>query len=145
MDPMDRVDREPASPTTAGKRRPGHGTVLIVGAEQSLRVVMRRMLARRGFDALEAADADEAVASLRSHGDAIAGVVLDLGMPARVAEETFACLRLARENVPVLFTGGYGEEIVAARLAGSADTDFLPKPFGLDALGAKADDLFANG
>jgi hypothetical protein len=47
--------------------------------------------------------------------------------------------------VPVLFTGGYGEDTVAARLVGAAETDFLPKPFGLDALGEKAGELFGVG
>jgi hypothetical protein len=44
-----------------------------------------------------------------------------------------------------LLTGGYGEDAVAARLVGAAGTDFLPKPFGLGALGAKAGDLFGSG
>ena len=142
MNAMDGFEHEQNAPPAALAPRPGHALLLIVGAEPELRSVMRRMLARRGFVALEASNAPEAVEAIRMHGDAVAGVVLDLGMPSPVAEEIFGHLRAARADLPVLFTGGYGEEILTRRLAGAAGTAFLPKPFGLDALGSKAGDLF---
>jgi CheY-like chemotaxis protein len=123
-----------------------HGvTVLIVGAERSVRTVTQRMLERRGFRTLAAAGEGEALALFRRRAGQIAGVVLDLGMPGMDAEAIFAELRSVRADVPILLTGGYGEDAVAARLVGAAGTDFLPKPFGLDALGAKAGGLFGSG
>jgi two-component system cell cycle sensor histidine kinase/response regulator CckA len=115
-----------------------------VGIERSVRTVTQRMLERRGFQTLEASGGGEALALFRGRASEIAGVVLDLGMPGMDAEAIFVGLRCVRTDVPILLTGGYGEDAVAARLVGAAETDFLPKPFGLDALGAKAGDLFGS-
>ncbi len=142
MDPRDRKSAPPGTAAPATKR---NVMVLIVGVERSVRAVTQRMLERRGFRTLEACGGNEALALFRGRAGEIAGVVLDLGMPGMDAETIFGELRCVRADVPILLTGGYGEDAVAARLVGTAGTDFLPKPFGLDALGAKAGDLFGSG
>jgi CheY-like chemotaxis protein len=138
-------DRESEQPRTAAKAAERSVMVLIVGVERSVRAVTQRMLERRGFRTLEASGGGEALALFRGREGEIAGVVLDLGMPGMDAEAIFSELRCVRTDLPVLFTGGYGEDTVVTHLAGAAGTDFLPKPFGLDALGAKAGDLFGSG
>jgi len=142
---MDQRDRESAQPPPAAAEGERNVMVLIVGVEHSVRAVTQRMLERRGFRTLEACGGGEALALFRGRAGEIAGVVLDLGMPGMDAEAIFGALRCARADVPILLTGGYGEDAVAARLVGAAGTDFLPKPFGLGALGAKAGDLFGSG
>jgi DNA-binding response OmpR family regulator len=141
MDQRDRVSAQPPTDTAATAR---NVVVLIVGVERSVRAVTQRMLERRGFRTLEACGRGEALALFRGRAGEIAGVVLDLGMPGMDAEAIFGALRCVRADVPILLTGGYGEDAVAARLVGTAGTDFLPKPFGLGALGAKAGDLFRS-
>ena len=129
-----------ASPATE------HGVaVLIIVAEQPVRSVTQRMLERRGFRTLEASDGSEALALLRDPVRDVTGVVLDLGMPGIDAEAIFSALRSTRSDLPILFTGGYCEESVSARLVGAVGTDFLPRPFGLGVLAAKAGDLFRPG
>jgi two-component system cell cycle sensor histidine kinase/response regulator CckA len=142
---MDQRDREPNPPGNAAPATERSVVVLIVGVERSVRAVTQRMLERRGFRTLEACGGGEALALFRLRAGEIAGVVLDLGMPGMDAETIFGELRCVRADVPILLTGGYGEDAVAARLVGTAGTDFLPKPFGLDALGTKAGDLFGSG
>ena len=142
MDQRDRVSVQPPKDAAATACK---AVVLIVGVEHSVRAVTQRMLERRGFRTLEACGGGEALALFRGRRGEIAGVVLDLGMPGMDAEAIFGELRCVRADVPILLTGGYGEDAVAARLVGAAGTDFLPKPFGLDALGAKAGDLFGSG
>jgi len=140
---------ENAKPTTPNGNAPRaterRVTVLIVVAERSVRSVTQRMLERRGFRTLEASDGSEALALFHDHVRDITGVVLDLGMPGLDAEAIFSALRGSRSDLPILFTGGYCEEAVSARLVGAAGTDFLPRPFGLGALAAKAGDLFGSG
>jgi DNA-binding NtrC family response regulator len=140
---MERLPQGPPDPadprSVAGAR-----TILVVAVESAVRSVTRRMLAHSGFETLEAVDTESALRLMEAHGDAIGGVVLDLGMPSWLVEVTFEALRFERPALPVLFTGGYGEEVLAARLSGVAGTDFLPKPFGLDALSSKAGDLFPH-
>jgi CheY-like chemotaxis protein len=135
-------DRAPPLAAEAANER---GVILIVGVERSVRCVTQRMLERRGFLTLQACDCGEAVALFSGRGEEVIGVVLDLGMPGMDAEAIFSALRATRSDLPILFTGGYGEDTVSARLVGAAGTAFLAKPFGLDALGTKAGDLFGAG
>lgn len=120
-------------------------TLLIVEAEHSVRSVTRRMLERCGFRTLVACGGDEALALFDGRPESITGVVLDLGLPGTDAEALFRSLRSARSDLPILFTGGCGQAAAVARLVGAAETEFLPKPFGLDALGDKAHHLFGGG
>jgi two-component system cell cycle sensor histidine kinase/response regulator CckA len=142
---VEQQDRKSAHPGTAAAAAEHSVVILIVGIERSVRTVTQRMLERRGFRTLEACGGDEALAMFRGRAGEIAGVVLDLDMPGIDAEAIFGGLRRVRADVPILLTGGYGEDAVAASLVGAARTDFLPKPFGLDALGAKAGGLFGSG
>jgi len=142
---MEQSDRKPSHPRAAAAADERSVMVLIVGGERSVRTVTQRMLERRGFRTLEACGVGEALALFRGRAGEIAGVVLDLGMPGSDAETIFGALRCVRADLPILLTGGYGEDSVAARLVGAGGTAFLPKPFGLEALGAKAGDLFGSG
>ncbi|HUJ73481.1 MAG TPA: PAS domain-containing protein, partial [bacterium] len=77
----------PERPPAEGPWR-GSGTVLVVDDEASIRSVTRRMLAHLGFEVLEAADGQQALAALREHRDAVKLVVLDLTMPNMSGAET---------------------------------------------------------
>jgi CheY-like chemotaxis protein len=120
-------------------------TVLIVAIDQAVLTVTRRMLERRGFRTVVACGTEDASSQLSQSGAEVAGVVLDLSMPGIDAECVFRGLRRLRGDVPILLTGGFGEDPVAARLLCSTPADFLPKPFGLKDLGAKAGKLFGPG
>jgi len=117
-------------------------TLLVVGLDDTVLTVIRRMLERRGFRTLLARCLDDVRAAVAANYAGISGVVLDLAMPGIDAEAAFRALRRARPTLPVLLTGGYSEDAVAARLAASLGTRFLAKPFGLDALGRIAAELF---
>src|SRR5256886_14520424 len=56
-------------------------TVLVVDDEEDLREAMRRMLERRGFATLTAADPAEAEAVCRDHGGVIDLLLTDLTLP----------------------------------------------------------------
>ena len=130
---------EPGSDASAGE---GDVTLLVVGIDDAVRTVIRRMLERLGFQTLLAHCWEDAPAIVAASRAGIAGVVLDLAMPGTDAEAVFRSLRRMKPSLPVLLTGGYGEDAVTARLTASIRTGFLAKPFGLDALGRKAADLF---
>lgn len=120
-------------------------TLLVVGIDDSVLTVIRRMLERRGFQTLLARCAEDARSIVAAKSARVAGVVLDLAMPGMDADTLFGALRRIQPALPVLLTGGYGEDAVAARLTASAHTAFLAKPFGLEALARKAADLFGAG
>jgi DNA-binding NtrC family response regulator len=119
-------------------------TILIVAHEPSVRSVTRRILERQRFRTLEARDVREAISVFHAHARELQGAILDLGMPEagvdRVAEE----FRRARPALPILFTGSYGDDASSSQLKPDPTTDFLPTPFGLEALAEKAGHLFGE-
>lgn len=119
-------------------------TILIVAREPSVRSVTRRILERSCFRTLEACDDEEAIAVFHAHGSDIHGVVLDLGMRDAAAESLAGELRRDQPTLPILFTGGYGERASSIRVSPDQTTGFLAKPFGMDALAAKAEFLFGG-
>ena len=130
---------EPAAGATADEL---DRTLLVVGIDDAVLTVIRRMLERRGFRTLLARCREDVRGIVAANCAGIAGAVVDLAMPGIDAEAVFRSLRGARPTLPVLLTGGYAEDAVAARLAASFGTGFLAKPFGLEALGRVAAELF---
>jgi DNA-binding NtrC family response regulator len=131
------------SPATTARGNPALA-VLLVAVDSRVLAVTRRLLERLGFETRVADDAGAVARCLRAGGP-VAGAVLDLGVPEIDAESAFSALRRQLPELPVLLIGGFAEDALAARLMDANATDFLAKPFGLDALGAKAAALFAPG
>lgn len=107
----------------------GHGTVLLVDDEASVRKVGRRMLERVGFQVIAANDGIEALEQYRQHAQQVVAVVLDLTMPRMSGEETFAELRRLRDDLPIVLTSGFSEQETMRRFEGESSTCFISKPF----------------
>jgi DNA-binding response OmpR family regulator len=112
--PPDRIGRMP------GER------ILIAEDESALRKILVLYLTEAGFDVVEAADGDRALALLREGG--VDAALIDVMLPGL---DGFEVVRQARpySSVPMLFVTAKGEE--AHRVAGlelGAD-DYITKPF----------------
>ena len=112
----------------------GHGTILVVDDDESVRLVMLRMLETIGFTVLLAEDGGRAVEMFKEHAADIVGVVLDLTMPVMDGAETFRQLRRIRGDVRVLLSSGYNEQELALQFAGKGFAGFMHKPFQRQAL-----------
>jgi two-component system cell cycle sensor histidine kinase/response regulator CckA len=95
----------------------GHGTILLVEDDLSVRALMARGLRSRGFDVIEAGNGREALEVLHRPVDL---VVCDVVMP----EMDGPALLKARPDLKVLFISGYAVE----------GLPFLAKPFTLGQL-----------
>jgi two-component system, cell cycle sensor histidine kinase and response regulator CckA len=112
----------------APKLVPGASTVLVVEDEESVRRFVVDLLKGAGYDVLEAADGQEAMAIATAHGDAIHLLLTDMVMPG------ISGLKLAEGVVglhpesKVLLVSGYSESL---RSAGPLDHSirYLQKPF----------------
>jgi CheY-like chemotaxis protein len=107
----------------------GQGTVLVADDEEGVRVVTTHMLKTFGFDVLQAADGEEAVALFREEFLRIVAVVLDLTMPRLSGEETLRQIRRIRPEAPVLLMSGFSEQDAMQRVCAQGASDFLAKPF----------------
>lgn len=120
----------------------GHGTVLVVDDEDTVRTVCRGMLERLGFRVLQAADGREGVEIFRRDPASVACVILDLTMPHMNGEEAFREMRRVRPNVPIIMSSGYNENEIAERFAGKGASDYIQKPYRLGLLRSKLRQIF---
>ena len=111
------------------------GTVLIVDDERSIRLSLRTILANLGFDIVEAARGEEALALVRTaQFDA---VLLDINMPGIDGVEVCKTIRKVSPRLPiVMLTVQDGEDRKVEALDSGAD-DYITKPFQLRELTAR--------
>jgi len=112
------------------------GIVLVIDDDESVRVVTRRLLERRGYRVVVAADGPEGIARFRAAEEPFALVLLDLTMPRMNGAAVMAMLKVTDPEVCVLLTSGYRERDVSAHFDGMAPAGFLQKPF-------RAEELYA--
>lgn len=111
--------------------------VLLVEDEDALRRMLARVLAKRGFEVIEAPDARTALALLAEHEVDI--MLLDNGLPDRPGTEVLAEVRSTPSlaTMPVILVTGRGD--LADRVDGleAGADDYLVKPVDLEELVAR--------
>jgi two-component system cell cycle sensor histidine kinase/response regulator CckA len=104
---------------------PGGEAILLVEDEQSLRILVTRILQQSGYAVTAASQPDEARDMVRDRSARIDLLVTDVVMPEVSGTQLAAQLQAIRPDLPVLYTSGYVPN--ASDLpAGAA---FLAKPF----------------
>lgn len=132
------------APVSASPAREGRGqTVLVVEDDTAVRLLVREVLEELGYVSLEAGDATQALPILRS-GQAIDLMVSDVGLPGMNGRQLAEIAREHRPHLPILFITGYAEN--ATIRAGFLGTNMgmITKPFALDALATKIDQMVGN-
>ncbi len=133
-----RAERSGASSAAPLKRE---GLFLVVDDEELTRGVTCEMIAHFGYEVVVAQDGIEAVSLFKKHSRRLAGVLLDMTMPRMDGEETWLELSRIRKDVPVILTSGYTEYEAANRFAGKKIAGFIQKPYRLDQLKSKLEEL----
>ncbi|MGH7654541.1 MAG: response regulator [Gemmatimonadaceae bacterium] len=120
----------PALPVTRPARTNGHRPpVILADDEAGLREMLRMVLEQEGYDVLEAANGDEAVALFAAQRATIAAVLLDVQMPVLGGIEACRRIRAMSPQTPVILGTGYvGDADLAAVRDAGAD-DMLLKPY----------------
>ncbi|MBI3206912.1 MAG: response regulator [Myxococcales bacterium] len=120
---------EPAQPR--GPRRAER--LLLVEDEPALRRSTSRALTRRGYQVVEAASAEEALACMDAEVSGVALVVTDVIMSGMNGIALATELRARRPELPVVFISGYAPEDLHDGLVSCA-SGFVMKPFTNDQL-----------
>ena len=111
------------------------GNLLIVDDERSIRLSLRTILGNFGFEIVEAARGEEALALVRT--EPFDAVLLDINMPGMGGIEVCRLMRQASPRLPILMlTVQGGEERKVEALDAGAD-DYITKPFQLRELTAR--------
>ncbi len=117
--------------------------VLVVDDEQKITDVVGSYLRRAGYAPLTASDGAEALRIFEKERPAL--VILDLMLPGLDGLGVLQRLRARRDATPVLIlTAKEGKDSIVQMLNAGAD-DYLPKPFDLGELIARAKVLIRRG
>jgi two-component system cell cycle sensor histidine kinase/response regulator CckA len=115
----------------------GRGTVLVVEDEPVVLAFVERGLRQLGYTVLTAVSGREACGIYSHHAEGIDCVLLDMIMPEMSGLETYARLKAIRPDVKVILSSGYSRKRFTGDLA---ETDFLGKPYSLQALSLAIDE-----
>ena len=130
--------RRPTQPllSSAHEQRPpaGRGTVLLVDDEASVRLVAREVLERSGYQVLEAASGEQALAIYRAQQPTITVVVTDIMMPGMDGADLVRAIRTLSGSVPIIGMSGVTGSERQALAESWGLNGFLQKPYALDAL-----------
>jgi two-component system cell cycle sensor histidine kinase/response regulator CckA len=125
---IEKVSAEPRSlMESAGQR--GSGTILVVDDEDVIRKIAKNVLERAGYTVLLAESGQAAIDLLKTAGQQVSLVLLDMTMPGLNGHETFLQLKRVRPKVKVLLSSGYNELEATRRFSGQGLAGFIQKPY----------------
>jgi CheY-like chemotaxis protein len=107
----------------------GHEHILIADDEHGFRMLMRAVLAYRGYRITEAADGGEALEKLNTTNPPVDLVILDISMPVKSGWEVLPIVREKFPKLPALMLSGDVNFCSQAPEEGKELTAYLAKPF----------------
>jgi two-component system cell cycle sensor histidine kinase/response regulator CckA len=112
----------------------GAGRILFVEDEDAVRGVAARLLRARGYEVIEAADGEEALALAEENAGTIDLLISDVIMPGLDGPSLLKKARPYLGSAPVMFISGYAEAEFSDILEGEPGVTFLPKPIDIKSL-----------
>ncbi len=127
--------RQDVTPDQRIEEDGGHETILLVEDEEMVRSLASRVLEKKGYSVLVAADGADALdIACRESIDLL---VTDVIMPRLGGGELAERLLELRPGIRVLFISGYTDDAIVRHGVLDRDRGFLQKPFTADALTRK--------
>jgi signal transduction histidine kinase/CheY-like chemotaxis protein len=113
----------------------GTETVLVVEDESAVRLTMRNILERYGYQVLEAANGVEALGVWHRYNTGIALMLTDMVLPSGLSGEELAeKFHSQKPDLRIIYTSGYGKDIAGRGSSPLEGALFLEKPFDADQL-----------
>jgi signal transduction histidine kinase/CheY-like chemotaxis protein len=141
VDPASLVPPEIITPPPPSHPRGGSETILLVEDEPLVLELAHCALQELGYKVLACASADEALRTFTDYVHPIDILVTDVVMPRMNGRELAARMASLRPGIAVLFTSGYGEDIIARQGVLEAGLHFIEKPYRLSDLSTKVRDI----
>lgn len=115
-------------------------TILVVDDEQDILNIVEAALNRQGFTVLQARDGDKAL-ELFEKQTPIDLLLTDVVMPGISGPMLVDRLLAMQPSLPVLFMSGYDDRQIVQRYVLKEGFALLPKPFSLETLCQKVNEL----
>jgi len=109
--------------------------ILVVDDEPPIRRFLRTSLTAQGYEVVEAAEGQRALDLMRRN--AVALIVLDLGLPGIDGFEVIRRTREGGSTVPIVVLSARTDEAGKVRALDLGADDYVSKPFGTDELLAR--------
>jgi PAS domain S-box-containing protein len=136
-------DAPPTAPAARGQR------ILLVDDEDAVRRINGRILRRHGYEVVEAAGGEEALAIYQGMEPPPALVLTDVAMPRmsgiELADRLTDAAERDHESPPVIFMSGYSGAQAPDPAALESGAGFLQKPFSVSTLLQLVGDVLADG
>jgi PAS domain S-box-containing protein len=131
----------PAPPRPAG----GRETVLLVEDEPAVREFVMDVLERAGYSVHTAPTGTDAVAFVRGYAGAIDLLLTDVVLPDVSGRMTAEQIRSLHPEAGILYMSGYTDDVIVHDGVLDEGTDFLAKPFTIDALLTRVRQSLSSG
>jgi two-component system, cell cycle sensor histidine kinase and response regulator CckA len=119
-------------------------TILVVEDEAGIRALVRKILRRQGYQVLEAANGQDALALCRDQGQRVELLITDVLMPQMGGRELVERLETQGHDMKVLYVSGYTDDTAIYSGELPPGTAFLQKPFTLGSLLDKVKEVLAK-
>ena len=116
-------------------------TVLLVDDEEIVIAVGKQMLEKIGFSVLTATGGHEALDVYKDNKDDIDLVILDMIMPDMGAGDAYDELSDINPTIKVLLSSGYGHDQNTREVLDRGCKGFIQKPFNMQALREKIQEI----
>jgi CheY-like chemotaxis protein len=123
------AEAEEAMPAPCGRE-----TILIAEDEPMVRSLAVRILEKRGYTVLVAADGEEALRLFKENRNAISLTLLDAIMPRLTGHEVYRHIKAEYPEARVLFASGYDSETAQSGFILQERLRLVEKPFDADTL-----------
>ncbi|KPF83050.1 ATPase [Brevundimonas sp. AAP58] len=123
----------------------GNGRILFVEDEAAVRGIAARLLRQRGYEVIEAADGEEALALAEQWSGQIDMLISDVIMPGLDGPSLLKKARPYLGDAPVMFISGYAESDFSDLLQDETGVSFLPKPLDIKTLAERVKQQLQGG
>jgi PAS domain S-box-containing protein len=105
----------------------GTETVLLAEDNTELRNLTKTVLEDSGYTVIEAVDGEDAVTKFLVNMPDF--IILDVVMPKKNGKEVYDKIKLKNQDIKILFTSGYTDDIIYQKGIIEEGLNFIPKPF----------------
>ena len=122
----------------------GSGTILLIDDEQMILDVGIELLDELGFTVISAMSGNEAIEAFQNGRDKIDLIIMDMIMPGMGGGETFDRLKKIDPDIKVLLSSGYSINGQATEILRRGCDGFIQKPFNMNQLAEKVQQVMSN-
>ncbi|MEJ2285251.1 MAG: PAS domain S-box protein [Desulfobacterales bacterium] len=123
----------------------GSGTILLIDDEKMILDVGIELLEELGYRVISAMSGKEAIDVFQNSQDQIELIIMDMIMPGMGGGETFDRLKEIDPDIKVLLSSGYSINGQATKILRRGCDGFIQKPFNMNQLAQKVQEILVNG